>query len=218
MPNRLFAAGLLLLALIAACSPSAASTASVSTPEAAAQTETALEAVAQSTPDQPAWLNTPLIDAATGQTFTLLSFPGKTVYVELMATWCSNCRIQQGNVRTVRAQLSADDYEFISLSVEPKDTTAGLATYRQQYGYPWTFAVVPKDMMVALIAQFGQTVTNPTATPHFIISPGGALSPLSTGIHSTERTRSRRLSFRVCPSTAPSSRCKRRRRLEVLLT
>ncbi|HVU11659.1 MAG TPA: redoxin domain-containing protein [Phototrophicaceae bacterium] len=190
------AAGLVLL-LIAACSPAASTTtvANVPTgiattvptqPNSAPATRSPLQAVAQSTEDQPAWLSTPLVSAETGQTFRLTDFSGKTVYVELMASWCTNCRIQQGNVRTVKGQLSADDYQFVSLSVEPKDTTALMATYRTQYNYPWTFAIVPKDMLAALVEQFGQSVTNPTATPHFIISPEGAISQLSTGIKSAD--------------------------------
>ena len=195
MSKRLLLIGLLLIALIAACSPAAAPTptlgaANLAPGSDAAQTEAApslLESVALATDDSAAWLSTPLTDAATGATFRLTDFPEKTVYVELMATWCTNCRIQQGNVRDVRAKLSADNYVFISLSVEPKDTTGGLAQYLVQYNYPWTFAVVPKDMLAALVEQFGQSVTNPTATPHLVIAPSGSVSQLATGIHTTDQ-------------------------------
>ncbi len=184
-----FTAGLTLL-LMAACSPAASTTSVASAPTGIATTAPAtnspLQVVAQSTEDQPSWLSMPLVSAETGQTFRLSDFSGKTVYVELMASWCTNCRIQQGNVRTVRSQLSADNYQFVSLSVEPKDTTALMASYRTQYNYPWTFAIVPKDMLAALVDQFGQSVTNPTATPHFIISPEGAITQLSTGIKSVD--------------------------------
>ena len=194
MLKSLFAAGLLLIGILTACSPSqsASSVSTVIAPtlsnsadnSSVTSTPSPLEAAARAAADRPAWLTTPLINATTGQTFTLADFPNKTVYVELMATWCTNCRQQQGNVRTVMGQLGQQDYQFISLSVEPKDTTAALATYLKQYNYPWTFAIVPKDMLAALVKQFGASVTNPTATPHFIISPSGAISQLSTGIKS----------------------------------
>ena len=187
MTKRLVVMGLL-IALISACSNSASPAPTLGAPDAA-QTDqpSLLEAVARAGSDQPAWLSTPLTNAASGATFTLADFPEKTVYVELMATWCTNCRIQQGNVRDVRAHLGEDNYVFISLSVEPKDSTAGLAQYLVQYNYPWTFAVVPQDMLAQLVEQFGQSITNPTATPHLVIAPSGSVSQLETGIHTTDQ-------------------------------
>lgn len=203
MSKRFFAAGLLLILVIAACSPSdtpaptlgAPNTVPSAVPDAAQTDDTAaasslLEAVARAGADRPTWMGTVLTNAETGATFTLGDFPEKTVYVELMATWCTNCRLQQGNVRDMKAKMSAnnaDNYVFISLSVEPKDTTDGLKQYRVQYDYPWTFAVVPPDMLKALVEQFGQSVTNPTATPHLVIAPSGSVSQLATGIHTADQ-------------------------------
>jgi hypothetical protein len=197
MTKRFFAVGLLLLLVIAACSPSETPAPTLGAPNTVptaisdtAQTDEApslLEAVARAGADRPTWMSTSLTNAETGATFTLGDFPEKTVYVELMATWCTNCRLQQGNVRDVRAKLSADNYVFISLSVEPKDTTDGLKQYRVQYDYPWTFAVVPPDMLAALVEQFGQSITNPTATPHLVIAPSGSVSQLATGIHTADQ-------------------------------
>ncbi|MFN8449488.1 MAG: cytochrome c biogenesis protein CcdA [Anaerolineae bacterium] len=68
----------------------------------------------------PTWATTPLTNAATGATFTLADFAGRTVYVEPLATWCTNCRAQQRDVRTVREQLGEGDYAHVSLSVEPE--------------------------------------------------------------------------------------------------
>ncbi|KPK07150.1 MAG: hypothetical protein AMJ56_13680, partial [Anaerolineae bacterium SG8_19] len=42
--------------------------------------------------DRPAWQQLTLTNARTGETFTLADFGGQTVFVEPMATWCSNCR------------------------------------------------------------------------------------------------------------------------------
>jgi len=198
MTRRFIGIGLLFVVLMAACSPAAAPAPTLGAPNGgaptsapdAAQTDSApslLEAVARAGADRPAWMSTSLTNATTGAIFTLADYPEKTVYVEFMATWCTNCRIQQGNVRDVRAKLNADNYVFVSLSVEPKDTTPGLAQYMVQYNYPWTFAIVPPDMLKELVEQFGQSITNPTATPHLIIAPSGSVSQLSTGIHTTDQ-------------------------------
>src|SRR5215475_4612241 len=48
--------------------------------------------------ERSAWHALPLVNARTGQAFTLADFAGKTVYVEPMATWCTNCRQQMGTI------------------------------------------------------------------------------------------------------------------------
>ena len=133
--------------------------------------------------ERPAWLDLPLADARTGETFTLGSFVGKTVYVEPMATWCTNCRQQLGVVRDVHAQLDPDRYVFVGLSVETDLPSEELARYADAQGWPWTFAVMSPELLQQLSATYGLTIGNPPSTPHFIIGPDGTTSELSTGIH-----------------------------------
>ncbi|NNJ09243.1 TlpA family protein disulfide reductase [Chloroflexales bacterium ZM16-3] len=130
--------------------------------------------------DAPAWQQVALTDARSGQSFTLADFAGKTVYVEPMATWCSNCRQQLGNVREAKAQLG-DNVVFIGLSVETTISAADLAAYADKQGFDWTFAVATPDLLQQLTEAFGRTITNPPSTPHFIIRPDGSASELMTG-------------------------------------
>jgi thiol-disulfide isomerase/thioredoxin len=189
-------AAVLILVLVVACSPASvtptAEPTAIADAPLAEQTSDAeqpslLADVLSAGTDRPAWQTTSLTNAESGATFTLADFAEKTVFVELIATWCTNCRAQQGQVRAAREQLGEDQYVFISLSVEPNDTTEGLAGYRIREDFPWIFAVAPTEMVSALVDQFGRTVTNPPSTPHFVISPGGAISPLMTGMHSTDQ-------------------------------
>jgi thiol-disulfide isomerase/thioredoxin len=129
----------------------------------------------------PAWQTIALTNAATGETFTLGDFQGKTVFVEPMATWCSNCRAQQGEVREAKTQLG-DDVVFIGLSLETNLPSEQLASYAQDNGFDWTYAVMPVDLLSQLADQFGRSITNAPSTPHFIIRPDGTFSDLSTGI------------------------------------
>jgi thiol-disulfide isomerase/thioredoxin len=135
--------------------------------------------------DAAAWQTIALTDAVTGQSFTLADFQGKTVFVEPMATWCSNCRQQQGIVREAKAQLS-DDVVFVGLSIEPNLPAADLAGYAQGNGFDWTYAVLPVEMLEQLAEEFGRSITTAPSTPHFIIRPDGSFTELSTGIHSAE--------------------------------
>jgi thiol-disulfide isomerase/thioredoxin len=136
--------------------------------------------------DYPAWQTIALTDVTTGQSFTLADFAGKTVYVEPMATWCTNCRRQLGYVEEARDQLNSDDVVFVGISVETNIDDATLANYTEETGYNWTFAVATPEMLQALADQFGRTISNPPATPHFIIYPDGTTTDLVTGFETAD--------------------------------
>ncbi|MCC6604265.1 MAG: TlpA family protein disulfide reductase [Anaerolineae bacterium] len=137
--------------------------------------------------DAPAWMTVSLTDVRSGETFTLADFAGKTVFVEPMATWCTNCRQQLGNVAAAKAQLGdSEDVVFVSLSVETNIGNGDLANYTEETGFDWVFAVATPEMLISLADTFGQTVTNPPSTPHFIIRPDGTTTDLTTGYEGPE--------------------------------
>ncbi len=135
--------------------------------------------------DLPVWQTISLTDARTGEAFTLADFAGKTVFVEPFATWCSNCRQQLTNVQAARATFG-EDVVFVTLSVEPNIGNDALVSYADGAGFEWIFAAMPPEMLQALAAQYGQTVANPPATPHFVIRPDGSATDLVTGIEAAE--------------------------------
>jgi thiol-disulfide isomerase/thioredoxin len=135
--------------------------------------------------ERPAWQSMALTDARSGATFTLADFAGKTVFVEPFATWCSNCRQKLANVHAAK-QVAGEDVVFVVLSVEANIGNEALAAYAADTGYDLMFAAMPPEMLQALAAQFGQTIANPPATPHFVIRPDGSTGELVTGIESTE--------------------------------
>ena len=138
--------------------------------------------------ERPSWHALPLTDARTGQTFTLADFAGKTVYVEPMATWCTNCRQQMSVIRDqVRGQVDPERVVFVGLSVETNLASETLAGYTSTHGFDWTFAVMTPELLQQLAATFGRTVTNPPAVPHFVSGPDGTTSDLSTGHHSADQ-------------------------------
>ncbi|MEZ4664752.1 MAG: TlpA disulfide reductase family protein [Caldilineaceae bacterium] len=137
--------------------------------------------------DLPAWQTMTLTDARTGETFSLADFAGKTVFVETMATWCTNCRQQLGNVKSAVARADMEQVVFIGISVETNLAAETLAQYANDNGFVWTFAVATPEMLQALADAFGQTIANPPATPHFIIQPDGSHSELTTGFESGDQ-------------------------------
>lgn len=131
------------------------------------------------------WQDLPLTDARTGETFTLGGLEGY-VYAEPMATWCSNCRQQLGNVRDAAAQLGGDEVTFVALSVETSLKAEDLARYADEQGFDFKFAVLTPELLRALAAEFGQTIAVPPSTPHFVIRPDGTTSELLTGFSSPD--------------------------------
>lgn len=137
--------------------------------------------------DLVAWQMLPLTNARTGETFTLADFAGQTVFVEPMATWCSNCRRQLGNVKDASAELAGEEVVFVALSVETSISDDALADYADEAGFDWLFAVLTNEILQELAAEFGQTIANPPSTPHFVIRPDGSTTDLITGIEPAEQ-------------------------------
>lgn len=134
----------------------------------------------------PAWTQLELVNARTGEPFTLADFAGKTVFVEPMATWCSNCRAQQTQVVAAMRNLNPADFVFISLNIDPI-SDASLAQYAEDNGFTQLFAVATPELLDALTAQFGRSVVVAPSTPHFTLAPNGTVSGLSTGQHSADQ-------------------------------
>ncbi len=143
------------------------------------------DAMTSESVERPAWQQIQLTNARTGEPFTLADYAGKTVFVEPFATWCSNCRRQLGNVTQAQAQLG-EDVVFVALSVEANIGDDVLARYADNEGFDLVFAAMPPEMLQELAAIFGQTVSDPPATPHFIIRGDGSVTDLVTGIESAD--------------------------------
>jgi thiol-disulfide isomerase/thioredoxin len=181
----------MILALIgAACSSTDAEETPTTQPEPTVATidtaePTPTQETAAANPDLPEWQTVALTDVRTGSTFTFADFAGQTVFVEPMATWCSNCRSQLRTVSSVREQFG-EDVVFIGLSLETNLSDDELRQYTADEGFNWTFAVMSEEILRQLADEFGRSVTNAPSTPHFIIRPDGSFTELDTGMESAD--------------------------------
>lgn len=128
----------------------------------------------------------PLTDVSSGETFTLGGFEGRIVYVETMATWCTNCRRLLHSVTEAMAQADGDAYVFIGISVEGNLPDATLAEYARRWNFPLKFAVATPELVAALISSYGREVTIPPSTPHFLVRSDGTVTGLSLGFESPD--------------------------------
>ena len=174
--SKLWAAiGLLMLMAMTACAP-AATTSSNSTTGSTTNGSTATTAVQDIT----------FTDARDGKPLKISDFKGKTVVIEAMAAWCSNCLNQQRQVIETLKQIDPATIVYISLGVDSSEDAALLAAYAEKNGFTWRFAVSNPELTKALVEQFDRSVTNPSAVPIFFVRPDGTFSELYRGGHSTD--------------------------------
>ena len=61
---------------------------------------------------------------ATGQPITLASFKGRTVLLNLWATWCAPCREEMGSLDRLQQALGSDTFEVVALSLDRQGAAA----------------------------------------------------------------------------------------------
>ena len=134
---------------------------------------------------EQAWAQVPLVNVRDGSTFRVADFVGKTVFLENMAIWCGNCRTQQREATKAVGRLG-DDVVFIVLDVEPSEDGAALAAYAEQNGFPFIYAVAPREYSRAIAAEFGDLVLAPPTTPVWVIGKDGRVTFTPSGVKSAD--------------------------------
>lgn len=137
--------------------------------------------------ETPNWFGAELINAHTAETFTVNDFEGKTVLVETMAIWCSNCLRQQKEVKMLNETLGErDDLAILVLDIDTNDNPDTLKSYAEKNGFSWNYAVASADVAREIGQLYGDQFLNPPSTPMFIIDSKGEVHPLDFGHKSAE--------------------------------
>ncbi len=134
------------------------------------------------------WLATPLTDAATGTAFQVDAYHGKVVLVETMAVWCTTCRAQQEQMKSLDSQMMdrTSDLVLVSLDIDPNEDINILKKYVDSTGFTWTFAAAPSDLIRTIGMSYGDQFLNPPSTPILILDRQGVAHPLPFGVKSAQ--------------------------------
>ena len=136
----------------------------------------------------PAYFSAELIDASTGETFTIDDFRGKVVLLETLAMWCSNCYRQQSEVKLLHEKLGPrTDFISLGLDIDPNENLADLKGYVEDNGFDWLYAVAPLDVARELGQLYSAQFLNPPSTPMLIIDRNGDVHTLPFGIKSADQ-------------------------------
>ena len=195
-PRRLIAIGIAVACLVMACSSPAgsssvpsptplpatpAATAAATNPSRSGSPSEGPSASAAPGPElAQAWATASLIDVTTGQPFRVadLAASGRVVFLETMAIWCSNCRTQQITATEAMAGLDPGRVAWVAIDVESSETAEALAAYREQHGFPFTYAIADADYARALVADFGDVVLSPPSVNIVVVGTDGQVSHL----------------------------------------
>lgn len=137
--------------------------------------------------ETPEWFDMELVDAQTGETFTMNDYAGKVVLLETMAMWCPNCIVQANEVRNLHELLgNPEDLISVSLDVDINEDAESLGEYASGYGFEWHFAVAPLLVARALGNLYTAQYLNPPLSPMLIIDREGAVHHLEYGLKEAE--------------------------------
>jgi len=133
----------------------------------------------------PEWASIELVDAVTGEPFTIADFAGKPILVESFAVWCPICLRQQREMAKL-LELEGDSIVHVSLDTDPNEDVAAVRPHAEEHGFTWRFAVAPVEMTQMLIDEFGLIVVNPPSAPVVFIDVDGSARLLPRGVKSAE--------------------------------
>jgi cytochrome oxidase Cu insertion factor (SCO1/SenC/PrrC family) len=137
--------------------------------------------------ESPAWFSTALTNVQNDAPFTIADLKGKVVLIETMAVWCSNCKDQQNEIKTLHDQLGMqDDFVSVSLDIDPNENPDTLKSYLKTTGFDWLYAVAPADVSRDIASEFGDQFLNPPSTPILIVDRLGVAHALPFGLKSAD--------------------------------
>jgi len=127
------------------------------------------------------WMNFPLSNVRTGETFKISDFRDKPVLLESFAVWCPTCTKQQNEIKKLHDELG-DSIVSISLDTDPNEDESRILQHIQSNGFDWYYAVSPSDLTLALIDEFGVSIINAPSAPVVLICEDGSFRKLGSGV------------------------------------
>lgn len=133
----------------------------------------------------PDWYSFELVDARTGEPFSVSDFSGRVVLIEAMAIWCPTCLEQQAEVKKLHELLGeSNDLVSVSLDVDLHEDEASLKRYAAEHEIDWRVAVAPLAVARALGNLYSAQYLNPPVSPMLLIDRHGVAVQLPYGVKS----------------------------------
>jgi len=79
-----------------------------------------------------------------GDTMTLADFRGKTVLLNLWATWCAPCRAETPFLQSLYEEHRDRGFEVVGISMDTRDQKAAVGQFVEEYGVEYTILWDPQ--------------------------------------------------------------------------
>ncbi|MFC4173849.1 TlpA family protein disulfide reductase [Microvirga sp. GCM10011540] len=113
-----------------------------------------------------------------GQTKSLADFKGKTILVNLWATWCVPCRQEMPALDKLQAELGAQDFEVVAINVDTRNPEKP-KTWLQENGIRHlAYYADPGGKLLQTLQKSGHVVGLPTT---FVVDEAGCEIALLKG-------------------------------------
>tara|TARA_R110002020_G_scaffold395445_4_gene605490 strand:- start:1308 stop:1973 length:666 start_codon:yes stop_codon:yes gene_type:complete len=97
-----------------------------------------------------------------GQPVTLADFEGRTVLLNLWATWCPPCRAEMPSLDALEAELGGETFKVVAVSVDTKDDGRAQQFYAETGLTNLDFFIEPTMKMFAALKKDGLALGMPT--------------------------------------------------------
>jgi len=106
-----------------------------------------------------------------GRTWALADHRGRTVVLNIWASWCAPCRAEAGDLRAAHAELADAAVDFVGLNT--RDSTAAAQAFIERFGIDYPNVV---DADGGLQAQFAGTLPPQAIPSTLVIDPEGRVA------------------------------------------
>ena len=108
-----------------------------------------------------------------GTVIDFKSFKGKTLFLNVWATWCGPCRIEMPSIQKLYEKVNNDEIVFVMLAVDDRNSFDKVVNFVKEKGYTFPVYVphefLPDQLMVRTI---------PTT---FVVNSQGKIATQETG-------------------------------------
>lgn len=105
-----------------------------------------------------------------GQAMSLADFRGKTVLVNLWATWCVPCREEMPALDKLQAELGGSDFQVVAINVDTRNPDKPKAWLQENGIKNLAYHADPAGKLLQVLQKSGHVVGLPTT---FVVDPAG---------------------------------------------
>jgi hypothetical protein len=135
------------------------------------------------------WMDVPLTDLQGKGNFSIRSFTGNTVILQVVSDACPSCVNQLireiGEIERLSG-IQDKNFTVIILDIDPPVDSGFIAKYHDQVNFSGYTARSPEDMTLHLLQSLGPFAIDTESNPVILICPGGKTVLLPPGFKTTD--------------------------------